>query len=157
MKRRRERSQRMQALRLWSWSEVVKAIPYLRSVIGSLREHYVDVLAAQRQIDKANNSKGPAKRQQIIEHQSSQEEHDRAQAKFEDSLEELNRLDVFLLDPVRGLALIPFRKGDELAWYVFDHYATRGVIGWRLHNDPIDECRPLDSAEPAAATDSATT
>ena len=43
MKRRRERSKPMRVMRLWSWSEVAKAVPYLRSIVGSLREHWLDV------------------------------------------------------------------------------------------------------------------
>lgn len=149
MKPRRERSKRMRVMHLWTWSEVAKAVPYLHSIIGSLREHWIDVLNVQRNIDKAAAQHGPAKRQHIIDMQAHQDDRHRAQTKFDDALEELNQMEVFLLDPVRGLALIPFRKGDDLAWYVFDHFTPRGVIGWRFHNDPIDECRPLEnSAEP---------
>ena len=152
MKRRRERTKNMRVLNLWSWSEVAKAVPYLRSIIGSLREHWLDVLNTQRTLDKAAAKHGPAKRQQILDQQTNQDERHRAQTKFDDALEELNKIDVFLLDPVRGLALIPFRKSDDLAWYVFDHFTPRGVIGWRLHNDPIDECRPIETAADAVVS-----
>lgn len=147
--KRRERNERMRVMHLWDWSEVVKAVPYLHSVIGSLREHWLDVLTVQRHLDRAAAQPGLAKRQQMIEMQGHQDERQRAQAKFDDALGELNEIDVFLLDPVRGLALIPFRKEDDLAWYVFDHHSSRGVIGWRFHNDPMDECRPLETT-PAA-------
>ena len=50
MKRRRERSKRMRALRLWEWNDVTKAVPYLRSVTGSLREHWLEVLNTKRQL-----------------------------------------------------------------------------------------------------------
>lgn len=146
MKPRRERSKRMRVMNLWSWSDVTKAVPYLRSIIGSLREHWLDVLNVQRTIDKAEAKYGPAKRQEILDMQGHQDDRTRAQAKFDDALQELNQIDVFLVDPVRGLALIPFRKGDELAWYVFDLFTPAGVVGWRLHNDPIEECRPLETA-----------
>jgi hypothetical protein len=144
----------MQVLSLWSWKDVVKAIPYLHSIIDSLREHWLDILTVQRDIDKAAARPGLASRQQIIEDQAHLEDRHRAQGKFDDALEELTKIDVFLLDPVRGLAMIPFRKEDEMAWYVFDHYSSRGVIGWRLHNDPIDECRPLEVTEAAPLNDS---
>jgi hypothetical protein len=134
----------MRIMRLWTWSEVAKAVPYLRSVIGSLREHWLDILNIQRQIDKTEAGKGPAKRQQMMDMQAHHDERSRAQAKFDDALEELNKVEVYLYDPIRGLAMIPCRKRDDLAWYVFDHFAAPGVIGWRYQNDPIDECRPLD-------------
>ncbi len=144
MKRRRERSNPMRVMRLWTWSEVAKAVPYLRSVVGSLREHWLDILTIQRRIDKAEAAKGPVKRPQMMAMQSHQDERSRAQTKFDDALEELNKVEVYLYDPIRGLAMIPCRKGDDLAWYVFDHFAAPGVIGWRYQKDPIDECRPLD-------------
>ena len=78
-----------------------------------------------------------------------------AQAKFDDALVELNAIDVFLLDPVQGLALIPFRKEDDLAWYVFDYFTPRGLIGWRYHHDPIEECRPLETQEKTAVNGAA--
>lgn len=146
MKRRRERSQETHALRLWDWSEAAKAVPYFHSVLGSLREHWLELRSAQHRQDRRPDVAGPAKRQQILDEISCEEDRQRAQDKFEDSLDELNRLDVYLLDPVGGFALIPFRREDELAWFVFDHFAKDGVIGWRYHQDPIEECRPLDDA-----------
>jgi hypothetical protein len=145
--KRRKKSKQVRTLRLWDWAEVVKAAPYLRSVLGSLREHWLDVLNAERRLEKADQHAAPLKRPQLLQRQTFEQEHERAQVKFDDALEELNGLEVYLLDPVQGLALIPFRKGDELAWYIFDHFATDGVIGWRFHQDPIDECRPLDASD----------
>ncbi len=142
MKPRKERSKRMRVLHLWSWSEVARAVSYLRSVTASLREHYLEVLTAQRKLDQTAKDKAPAKRARLIETTRLTDERQRAQTKFDEALAELNRVDVFLLDPVQGLALIPFRKGDDLAWYVFDHFAP-GVVGWRFHADPIEERREL--------------
>jgi Uncharacterized conserved protein (DUF2203) len=155
MKPRRKRSRRERTLRLWDWSEANKAVPYLHSVLGSLREHWLEVLSAQRQLERSAKHTAPIKRQQILEMQKCQEEQQRAQGYFDDALEELNRVDAFLLDPVRGTAVIPFRKEDDLAWYVFDHFAQPGLVGWRLHNDPIEECRPLTSLQGAIINGSA--
>ena len=153
MKRRRERSQPMQVLHLWSWREVVKAVPYLRSVITSVREHYLELLAAQRRLDRDAKHKAPSKRQQLLDAARHAEEGQRAQVKFDDALEEINRVDVYLVDPVEGRALAPFRKEDDLAWYVFDQFAPPGIIGWRYHTDPIEECRPLSLLADAAEGD----
>ena len=153
MKRRRK-SKRMRTLRLWTWSEVTKAVPYLRSIIGSLREHYVTLAQRAAQIDRVAAHKAPPKREQIIADQTRADERARAQGQFDEALEELNGIDVFLLDPVKGLALIPFRKENELAWYVFDLFAPLGILGWRLHSDPIAECRPLKLLADATVGDS---
>ena len=145
MKPSKDKANRMHVMHLWSWDEVVKAIPYMTSIVGSLREHWLDVLTAERAIDKAADQHGPATRKQMIDQQTHQDEKQRAQVKFDDALEELTKMDVFLLDPIRGLALIPHRHDDELAWYIFDHFTPRGCIGWRYHSDPMDQCRPLET------------
>ncbi|MSQ97166.1 MAG: DUF2203 family protein [Gemmataceae bacterium] len=147
MKRRQEKLDRTRVLRLWTLNETTKAAPYLHSVIGSLREHWLEVLAAQRRLDRAPDQPASVKRTQIIEHQAREDERQRAQADFNDALDELNKIDIFLLDPVQGLALIPFRKGDDLAWFVFNHFSAEGTIGWRCHDDPIEKCRTLSALE----------
>jgi hypothetical protein len=133
-----------EVMRLWDWSEATKAVPYLHSVVGSLREHWLEVLKDQRCLDRLAHQKGRPNRDQLIEEQVGKDALQRESELFADALEELNQVDVFLLDPVRGLALIPFRKEDDLAWYVFDHFVPNGVVGWRYHHDPIELCRPLE-------------
>jgi hypothetical protein len=55
-----------------------------------------------------------------------------AEGHFNEALRELEALDVYCLDPAKGLALIPFRQGDDLAWFVFDLFAPQGLDGWRF-------------------------
>ena len=40
--------------------------------------------------------------------------------------------------------MIPFGKGDELAWYVFDLFSKQGLEAWRFHGDPLEMRRPLE-------------
>jgi len=84
----------------------------------------------------------PSKRRQIIEKEKRQHERQRAQDQFDDALEELIGVDVFLTDPVRGLAVVPFRKGDDVAWYVYDQFAKRGLVGWRMPTTPMTAVAP---------------
>ena len=74
MKRRHERSESMHTMHLWDWSEASKAVPYLHSIVGSLREHWLEVLNVQRQLDRLAQQKGPLKREQLIEEQMEKEE-----------------------------------------------------------------------------------
>jgi hypothetical protein len=60
--------------------------------------------------------------------------------------------DVFLLDPVRGLALIPFQQGEELAWFVFDAFDQNGLTSWRYHKDPLETRRPMPKESPSDPT-----
>ena len=46
-----------------------------------------------------------------------------------------------LLDPVRGLAMIPFRKEDDLAWYVLiSSHRAASSVGAATTTDR--QCRP---------------
>jgi hypothetical protein len=144
MKRRRHKEKRgLRALRLWTFDEAARAVPYLRSVIGSLREHWLEAQSQRRTHERLAGQPGRPNRQRIIKGKEIEDRQEHAETRFNDALEELMRIDVYLLDPVRGVALIPFRKEDDLAWYVFDQFDVRGLTGWRFHSDPLEECRPL--------------
>jgi hypothetical protein len=143
MKRDPEESKRMRVMHLWTWNEVAKAVPYLRSITGSLREHWLNMLQAQREIDRSGERK-PARTEQLVRNERTLGNRQRARDDFNDALDELHGLEAYLLDPVQGTAVMPFRKEDELAWYVFDHFAPHGVVGWRYQDDPEGECRPLE-------------
>jgi hypothetical protein len=71
-------------------------------------------------------------------------ELDQGDIKLAETLDELKAIDVYCLDPAQGLALIPFGKGDELAWYVFDLFSPRSLEAWRFHGDPLEMRRPLE-------------
>ena len=89
--------------RLWEWSEATKAVPYLHSVVGSLREHWLEVLKDQRQLHRLAHQNGRPNRRQLIEEQAGKDDLQHESELFDDALDELNRVDVFLLDPVRGV------------------------------------------------------
>jgi hypothetical protein len=144
MKRRhRNKKRSTRVIRLWTQEEAEKVIPYLRSVMGSLREQWLKVQSAKREAALLSARQHPLKRDQILTQQFLAADQGQAEDRFDDALAELAGVDVFLLDPVKGLALIPFRKDDELAWFVFDQFDQRGVSAWRFHQDSLDQRRPL--------------
>jgi hypothetical protein len=71
-------------------------------------------------------------------------ELDQADIELEEAFDELKAIEVYCLDPVQGLALIPFGKGDALAWYVFNLFSPLGLEAWRFHADPLEMRRPLE-------------
>lgn len=156
MKRRhRSKKRSVRMLRLWTHDEAQKAVPYLRSVVGSLREHWLAWRSIEREMARLAEQPNPKPVAHLLAEQTAAENCHRAEARFQDALGELSKLDIFLLDAVQGLALIPFRREDELAWFVFDYFDERGLAGWRLHEDPLEQCRPLKNLdEGPLATDS---
>jgi hypothetical protein len=152
MKRRRNKEQQaMRAMRLWTYDQAARAVPYLRSVLGSLREHWLEAQRQRRACELLANRPGHANRQRLLTGEDLHGRQERAENRFNEALEELMAIDVYLLDPVKGVALIPFRKEDDLAWYVFDQFADQALSGWRFHNDPLEECRPLAPESPPGA------
>jgi hypothetical protein len=132
------------ALRLWTYEAALSAVPYLRAVVRSLREHWLHVQSVRRQIQRLDSRLGRPDRQTLIRRAVAVQELDHADAQLEETFDELKAIDVFCLDPAVGLALIPFGKRDELAWYVFDLFAPQGLEAWRFQSDPLEMRRPLE-------------
>jgi hypothetical protein len=107
-----------------------------------LREHWLD---AQRKRLEAQRLAGIVRpdRTQLIATEDASAAQTKAEDAFNEALEELMSMDVFLLDPVQGVALIPFQQDEELAWYVFDWFDKAGLSAWRFHKDPLETRRPM--------------
>src|ERR1043166_7510502 len=151
MRRRRNRGSRrasgeLQVLRLWERADAARAVPYLHSVVESVRENWVEAQSKRRDREKLDHLPGRPDRRRILAAQELQTGQEAAEDRFNDAVQELTSIDVYLVDPVQGVAFLPFRKEDDLAWYVYDHFDEHGLAGWRYHNDPIEQCRPLESA-----------
>lgn len=143
MKRHRKRkSKEMRLIRLWTYPQAHKALPYLRSITGSLREHWLDAQGKRLDFGRLHEAAGRADRAKILAEELASEEKSQAEERFAEDLQELMGLDVYLLDPVRGLAFIPFQKDSELAWFVFDHFED-DLKEWRFHQDPLETRRPI--------------
>lgn len=140
-RRSRRKSRRLRVIRLWTYPDAVRAVPYLNAVLGSVREDWLTLQSHRLTIDRLNQRKPD--RKTLIHLDDTQKASHRASEEFRSSLRELRKLDVFLLDPVQGLAFIPFQRDDELAWMVYDRFDERGLIGWRWHKDTMETRRPL--------------
>jgi len=132
------------ALHLWTYEATLQAIPYLRAVVRSLRDHWLHVQSVRRQMQRLDSRPGRPDRQTLIRRAAAVQELGQADIKLEETFDELKAIDAFCLDPAQGLALIPFSKGDELAWYVFDLFSPQGLEAWRFHGDPLEMRRPLE-------------
>ena len=139
-----QRPEASAAPRLWTYEAALSAVPYLRAVVRSLREQWLHVRSVRRQIRRLDARPGRPDRQTLIRRAVAVQELDHADAQLEETFDELKAIDVFCLDPAQGLALIPFGKRDELAWYVFDLFSPQGLEAWRFHGDPLEMRRPLE-------------
>ena len=136
-------------LRSWTYTKAVKAVPYLRTIVRSLREHWLEMHQARQQIRRLDARPGRANRQVLLLREEASREAELAEGKFEETLRELTVLDVFCGDPARGLVLLPFHEGDDVAWWVFDLFAPQGQELSRLHADPLETRRsPVETLNP---------
>jgi hypothetical protein len=133
--------------RLWAIEEAQAAAPYFSSLARSLREHYLAVLAKRREVQLLAERHGRPDRQSLIAEQEARRDLHEAEQDYQDALEELGELSVYLHDPGQGMALVPFIQDDQPAWYVFDLFDSQPIRFWRYQSDPEATLRPLTAPE----------
>jgi hypothetical protein len=142
--------QRAQTLRVWTYDEALAAVPYISSVLRSIREHALGALAHARTAQRLNDRPGRPDRDALIAHQDARDQARRADEQFQEAIDELQELDVYCLDPLQGQALIPFVLDEQLAWYIFDLFDLQPLRFWRFQSDPEDTRRPVTPRQTGA-------
>jgi hypothetical protein len=130
----------------WTYEQARGVLPYLASVVRSLREHRLEALTHHRNARAIADRPGRPVRATIIAQEEETRAASAADERFEAALEELHQLDIYCLDPVRGEALVPFVHDNQLAWYIYDVFDEAPYRFWRYHTDPLEARRP--TAEP---------
>ncbi len=140
-------------VRPWTYDRAKAALPYLRSVVRSVRDHRLQVQGHDLRATRLAERSGRPDCEALIARAEAARAADRAQEAFDDALHELNRLDVYCLDPISGLAFIPFLHKDQLAWFLFDLFGENLLDSWRYHEDPLEIRRPISevAAPPSEA------
>ncbi len=147
MKRNSKGKAREKAIQVWTYEQARGAVPYLTSVVRSLREHTLEALALRRQAQRLAARPGRPDRNDLIAQEEAERQARRAETQLQEAADELHALDVFSLDPVGGLALVPFVHDEQLAWYIFDLFDTQPFRFWRFQSDPDDTRRPVTSQQ----------
>src|SRR5437870_782552 len=124
--------------RLWTYAEAIRALPYLRAVARSLREHWLEMQQARRQIRRMNALPGRPNRQTLLLRKEAIREAELAKERFVEALRELMVLKVFCREPVKGLVLVACQEGDDVAWFVFDLFAPQRKEFSRFYADPLE-------------------
>jgi hypothetical protein len=153
---RKESKRRPQTIQVWTYDQAMGVLPYVASIMTSLREHQLEVIRHQLKAGRLDRKEGRLTRSEIIAHQETTNAAGQAEERLHAALEELHTLDVYCLDPVQGTALIPFALGDELAWFVFDVFEPTTLRHWRYHRDPVETRRAISGEQttPPAADNS---
>jgi hypothetical protein len=143
-------------LNLWSHPQAVKALPYVSSIVRSLRESRLEAQRLHFLGNRLANRSGRPTRSSIIAHADAIRDADKAETDFQTALDELQAIDIYCLDPIRGQALIPFAEGDQLAWFVYDLFDAEPLNFWRLHSDSFETRRPLAESQACLSGKTAT-
>jgi len=134
-------------VRVWSYDEAKKAVPYISAIMRSVREDALEAQSHKRTHQRLSDKPGRADRTTLVAQTDELWHANEAQGRFDDDLAELHALDVFCIDPVAGEAVIPFVHAKKLAWYVFDLFDDEDHLRqWRYHDDPLDTRRPIADA-----------
>ena len=152
MKRNRKESKREpKTIQVWTHEQAVHVLPYIASIMSSLRESQLEAIRHDLKAKRLAEKEGRLSRTELIAQQEALAASQQAEEALYATLEELHELDIYCLDPVQGLALIPFAVGDELAWYIFDLFDPTALRHWRYHKDPIETRRSIagTSIQPA--------
>lgn len=146
-RKNRRAERRVQFIPVWTFGQVQHALPYIASVMRSLREHRLAALSHDRKARRLAALPGRPDRATLIAQQEAVREAREADEHFQAALDELHTLDIYCLDPVRGEALIPFAHEQQLAWFVFDLFQPSYIHSWRFHTDPLETRHPLTDAQ----------
>jgi hypothetical protein len=146
MKRDRKTAKRNRhELQVWTYDKARSAIPYILSIVRSLREHALDIQARQQELKRLADLSGRPDRTRMIAQQEVERELRREEQRFEEAAGDLEQLDIFCLDPIRGQAVVPFVHDEQLAWYIFDLFDNKHFRFWRYQSDPEETRRPITS------------
>jgi hypothetical protein len=148
MKRNQKGTKRRRRhIRVWTLEQARAALPYLSSVVRSLREHRLEAVTQHRNAERLARRPGRPDRDSLIAHTEAQQAASLADERFLAALAELEALDIHLIDPIAGQSFIPFVHDENLAWYVYDAFDPEPLQFWRYHSDPLDMRRPLAEIE----------
>ncbi len=142
-RKRKEARRKTSSVRVWGHDEARRALPYITSVMRSLREHWIDAQNHDRAAHVLAAQHGRPDRERLIAEAEETRFAREAQDRFADDMEELVALDIYCTDPIRGEGVIPFVHEQKLAWYLYDLFAPDDLPHWRYHSDTADIQRPI--------------
>lgn len=126
-------------LREWTFEEVKKRLPYLRSLLETIRESSWRANAAYSRIRRLNRKPGRPDRQRYTAIEEAQQEFVARDREVLDALEEMTELGVLCNDPVQSVAMFYWKEkhdsgGFRGAWFVFCPFGNQ--LYWRYDEEP---------------------
>jgi hypothetical protein len=111
--------------------------------MSSLRDCQLEAQNYSLKAKRLADQPGHANRERLLAEREATQCADEATERFQKALADLHTLDIYCLDALRGLALIPFVHDNQLAWFIFDLFEPEPFSEWRYHQDPLETRRPI--------------
>jgi hypothetical protein len=138
---------RRKAIQVYTYVQAQSVAPYVASIVRTLRDDTVEGLIHRRTLQRMEQRPGRPDRVALIAKQDLDRDAGRAEDRAREATAELQRMDVYPLDPVQGLVVVPFVHEEQLAWYVFDLFDAEPLRFWRFQTDSEDTRRPVTAAQ----------
>jgi hypothetical protein len=149
MKRRKKSApEQVMEFPVWTQEQAERARPYIASILRTVREDFLQLQQNRRKAKRLAQKQGRPRRQDIIEQDEANREATRLENEVAEGVQELLQMNVHCVDPVNGLAMIPFVQQEQLAWFVFELFDQQHLRSWRFHYEDLAVRRPLSEAKP---------
>jgi hypothetical protein len=145
-RKHKKRKPKKQVIRVWTYAQAKRALPYVTTIMRSLREHWLDAQRHEVQKQKLDKRPGRPDRATLLAQEEASREAQEAKNRFNDAYRELEQIEVYCIDPNQGVAVLPFVQDDKLAWLIYDLHANEEYHHWRFHDDPLEQRRPIAEA-----------
>jgi hypothetical protein len=128
MTRKSRPTDRRQSLsRFWTCAEALAVVPYVASIMRSLRDHRLDYLRHHLAAKRLAGKPGRPRRDTLLAHEETVRAAGRADVEYHQTLAELNSLGFRCLDAVAGLAAVCVYHDEFVTEYVYDLFDSQPI------------------------------
>jgi len=135
---------RHRSLRVRTYAQARAVLPYVASILRSLREHRLDALRHRLSAKRLADRPGRPKRDTLLAQEVAAREAGRADEEYQRTLAELESLGICCLDPVACRAILTVYQAGRLAEYVYDLFDPQPLRFWAEHEPGRGQGRGAD-------------
>ncbi len=127
----------------WTLMRARSAVNYLRQVLGSLREAYLEHRNASHRLHKLEHRPGRQNTALLVDIDDCKKLQNDSHARIVESVSELAALGAVPGPMHQGIAFLPVVNNKRLAWLIVDIFDDATLSGWRWHGEPESIKRPI--------------
>lgn len=143
MKKPRKQGVGAKARTFWTPQRAHAAMGLLTRVIDDLRDATIEQKSARRGLTRLDRAAGRRNRMQFLRVQNLNDDLKEAKDHEARVLTEAKTLGVEVVDPLKGIAVLPCLTNQGMGLLVVDRFAEEPLVGWRLVDDPPNVVRRI--------------